>query len=231
MTRARFITFEGGEGSGKTTQIQRLLARLRPVVGEVVVTREPGGSIGGEQIRNLLVNGPPERWSAETEALLMYAARRDHIERLIQPALRKGAWVISDRFHDSSRAYQGAAGGAPVALIDALEHNVLEGLKPDLTLLFDLSVDDSTTRTRRRTNGTYRADRLDSENAEFHSRVREAYLQLAAAEPERIKVIKTDQPLELTHESVKALVVPFLQSRGHACDPEVEFTLPSETEI
>ena len=203
MTRARFITFEGGEGSGKTTQIQRLLARLRPVVGEVVVTREPGGSIGGEQIRNLLVNGPPERWSAETEALLMYAARRDHIERLIQPALRKGAWVISDRFHDSSRAYQGAAGGAPVALIDALEHNVLEGLKPDLTLILDMPVAQGLARAAMRDDGEAR---FEAKGEEFHERLRQAYLHIARREPDRCAVIDAEGSMDAIEARIWAAV-------------------------
>jgi len=203
MTRARFITFEGGEGSGKTTQIQRLLARLRPVVGEVVVTREPGGSIGAEQIRNLLVNGPPERWSAETEALLMYAARRDHIERLIQPALRKGAWVISDRFHDSSRAYQGAAGGAPVALIDALEHNVLEGLKPDLTLILDMPVAQGLARAAMRDDGEAR---FEAKGEEFHERLRQAYLHIARREPDRCAVIDAEGSIDAIEARIWAAV-------------------------
>jgi len=203
MTRARFITFEGGEGSGKTTQIQRLLARLRPVGGEVVVTREPGGSIGGEQIRNLLVNGPPERWSAETEALLMYAARRDHIERLIQPALRKGAWVISDRFHDSSRAYQGAAGGAPVALIDALEHNVLEGLKPDLTLILDMPVAQGLARAAMRDDGEAR---FEAKGEEFHERLRQAYLHIARREPDRCAVIDAEGSMDAIEARIWAAV-------------------------
>jgi dTMP kinase len=186
MQRARFITFEGGEGSGKTTQIQRLIGRLKPLVGEVVTTREPGGSTGAEQIRYLLVNGPPERWSAETETLLMYAARRDHIERFITPALRAGAWVVCDRFHDSTRAYQGAAGGAPAALIDALEHTVLDGLKPDLTLILDIPVDIGLARAAKRDDGEAR---FEAKGHEFHERLRQAYLQIARREPDRCATI------------------------------------------
>src|SRR5476649_3066772 len=116
MARGWFITMEGGEGAGKSTQLARLAERLAALGREVVATREPGGSPGAEAIRGLLVEGEADRWSAVSETLLMYAARRDHIERLIEPALERGAWVISDRLLDSTRAYQGAAGGAPMAL-------------------------------------------------------------------------------------------------------------------
>jgi dTMP kinase len=203
MTRARFITFEGGEGSGKTTQIQRLLARLQPLVGEVAVTREPGGSIGAEQIRNLLVNGPPERWSAETETLLMYAARRDHIERFITPALRNGTWVVSDRFHDSTRAYQGAAGGAPAALIDALEHTVLDGLKPDLTLILDLPVAIGLARAAMRDDGEAR---FEAKGEEFHERLRQAFLHIARREPDRCVVIDAEGSIDAIEARIWAAV-------------------------
>lgn len=186
MQRARFITIEGGEGAGKTTQMSRLADRLSAIVGEVVTTREPGGSPGAEQIRNLLVNGPPERWSAETETLLVYAARRDHMERLINPALRHGAWVICDRFHDSTRAYQGAAGGAPAALIDALEHTVLEGLSPDLTLILDLPVDIGLGRAHDRGDGE---ERFETKGHEFHERLRQAFIAIARKNPERCALI------------------------------------------
>jgi dTMP kinase len=121
MQRGRFISLEGGEGAGKSTQARRLAERLGADGREVVLTREPGGSPGAEAIRRLLVEGEADRWSAISETLLMSAARRDHIERVIAPALERGAWVISDRFLDSTRAYQGAAGGAPASLIQALE--------------------------------------------------------------------------------------------------------------
>src|SRR5690606_5822764 len=121
VARGRFITFEGGEGAGKSTQLKRLAARLQDRGLEVVATREPGGSAGGEAIRDLVLNGAADRWSPVTETLLMYAARRDHIERVIAPALARGAWVVCDRFADSTRAYQGAAGGTDPALIASLE--------------------------------------------------------------------------------------------------------------
>ncbi|HEX4096360.1 MAG TPA: dTMP kinase, partial [Caulobacteraceae bacterium] len=123
--QGRFITLEGGEGAGKSTQAQRLAERLRALGREVVTTREPGGSEGAETLRKLLLEGAADRWSALSETLLMYAARRDHLEKLIRPALASGTWVISDRFFDSTRAYQGAGGGAPEGLIAALERHVV----------------------------------------------------------------------------------------------------------
>ena len=138
MSGGLFITFEGGEGVGKSTQVRRLAARLQSAGREVVVTREPGGSPGAEAIRNLVLNGSADRWSPVTETLLMYASRRDHIERTLQPALQRGAVVLCDRYADSTRAYQGAAGGADPGLISALEHFILEDVRPALTLVFDL---------------------------------------------------------------------------------------------
>ena len=140
MLQGRFITFEGGEWAGKSTQLKRLVSRLQTGGQEVVATREPGGSPGAEGIRDLVLKGNADRWSAVTETLLMYAARRDHVERVIRPALARGAWVVCDRFADSTRAYQGAAGGTNPALIAALETYILEGTRPDLTLIFDLPV-------------------------------------------------------------------------------------------
>ena len=186
MTRGRLITLEGGEGAGKSTQIGRLAEYLRARGHEVVVTREPGGSAGAEAIRALLVNGPPEKWSAQTETLLMYAARRDHIERVIEPALARGAWVICDRFADSTRAYQGAAGGADPALIQALEDHVLAGLKPDLTLVLDLPVEAGLARAHARGDSE---GRFESKGAAFHEALRQAFLDIAAREPGRCRVI------------------------------------------
>lgn len=199
MQRARFITFEGGEGSGKTTQMQRLAARLATLVSEVVTSREPGGSTGAEQIRNLLVNGPPERWSAVTETLLMYAARRDHIERFISPALKHGAWVLCDRFHDSTRAYQGAAGGAPASLIDAMETSVLDGLKPDLTLILDLPVDIGLARAAMRDDGEAR---FESKGHEFHERLRQGFLHIARREPDRCAVIDAQGSIDAIEQRI-----------------------------
>ena len=141
MARGLFITFEGGEGAGKSTQVGLLAMRLAAQGRDVVRTREPGGSPGGEAIRALLVTGGADRWSATTETLLMNAARCDHIERVIAPALQRGAVVICDRFADSTRAYQGAAGGAAPELIAALEAAVVGDTRPDLTFILDLPVE------------------------------------------------------------------------------------------
>ena len=203
MSRGRFITFEGGEGAGKSTQVRRLAQRLADAAPEVVVTREPGGSPGAEAIRELLVTGAVDRWSACTETLLMYAARRDHIERTIRPALERGAWVISDRFADSTRAYQGAAGGAPNELIKALEQSVLEGLKPDLTLVLDLPAPVGLARAAARRQGE---TRFEDKGQAFHERLREAFLQIAQGEPGRCVVVDATVSVDAVEKAVWAAV-------------------------
>ena len=200
VTRGRFITFEGGEGVGKSTQVLRLADRLRGR-GEVVVTREPGGSPGAEAIRALLVSGPVERWSPISETLLMYAARRDHIERVIAPALARGAWVICDRFYDSSRAYQGAAGGAAASLLRALEAEVVGELIPDLTLILDLPAGVGLARAAKRGQGE---GRFEAKGAQFHERLRAAFLEIAAAEPKRCRVIDANADLDTVSERIAA---------------------------
>lgn len=186
MSKGRFITLEGGEGTGKSTQARLLADWLTPRVGEVVVTREPGGSPGAEAIRGLLVNGAADRWSAQTETLLMFAARRDHLERVIEPALSAGKWVVCDRFHDSTRAYQGAAGGADPALIRALEDHVIGALTPDLTLVLDLPVEAGLQRAAGRGGGEHR---FETKGVAFHERLRRAFLEIAECEPQRCEVI------------------------------------------
>ena len=186
MTRARFITFEGGEGAGKSTQLKRLVAHLASAGREVVATREPGGSPGAESIRELVLNGAADRWSPVTETLLMYAARRDHVERVIRPALARGAWVVCDRFADSTRAYQGAAGGTDPGLIAAMETFILEDTRPDLTLIFDLPVEAGLARATARAGAELR---FESKGLAFHERLRAGFLAIAQAEPKRCAVI------------------------------------------
>ena len=186
MTQGKFITLEGGEGAGKSTQLRILSERLSEAGIEVVATREPGGSPGAEAIRALLVNGEPDRWSATSETLLMYAARRDHIERTIRPALEHGAWVISDRFADSTRAYQGAGGGVAPEFVAAMETHVLGQTRPDLTLILDLPVALGLERAGRRGGGEAR---FEAKGLAFHQRLREAFLGIARAEPERCVLI------------------------------------------
>ncbi len=191
MTRGRFITFEGGEGAGKSTQLNRLAERLRERGLEVVATREPGGSQGAEDIRHLLVNGPPEKWSPITEALLMNAARRDHLERRIRPALARGTWVVCDRFADSTRAYQGAGGEVAAGFIAALEAEVVGETRPDLTLILDLPVEEGLRRAASRGLGEAR---FEAKGTDFHERLRQGFLEIAVREPERCVVLDATWP-------------------------------------
>ena len=224
-----FITFEGIDGSGKSTQLRMLANFLKQKGCAVLLTREPGGTSVGNRLRAALLDAQ-EEVDPLTELLVFAADRAQHVRRVLRPALEAGRVVFSDRYADATAAYQGAGRGFSPELISEIIELATEGLKPDLTLLFDLSVDDSTARTRRRTNGKQQGDRLDSEDAEFHNRVRDAYLRLARAEPERIKIIETNQPLELTHQRVKEIVLPFLRSRGHVCDDELEAAASAESE-
>lgn len=194
---APFITFEGGEGSGKTTQIRYLAERLTGLGLGVLTTREPGGNAGAEAIRNLLVRGDADRWDPMTEALLMSAARREHLARTVWPALRAGQWVISDRYADSSRVYQGLGRGLGVEWIDALTRMIAGGFKPTLTLVLDLPVEEGLSRAQARDNGE---NRFESLGLEFHQRLRQGYLELAAREPQRFSVIDArPSPSEVAH--------------------------------
>lgn len=207
MTQGYFITFEGGEGAGKSTQIRRLAERLRAGDREVVLTREPGGSPGAEEIRALLLNGEPDRWSPMTEALLMNASRRDHIERVIAPALARGAVVLCDRFADSTRAYQGAGGQVDPAVIAQLEAAVVGDTRPNLTLIFDLPVEEGLRRALSRNGGE---ERFEAKGAAFHERLRAAYLEIARAEPGRCVVIDATATLEGVEAAILVAVAPRL---------------------
>ena len=199
MTRGRFITFEGGEGAGKSTQVKRLAARLEAAGREVVTTREPGGSPGAESIRDIVLKGAADRWSPVTETLLMYAARRDHIERVIRPALERGAWVVCDRFADSTRAYQGAAGGTDAGLITALEIHILEDVRPDLTLVFDLPAEAGLERAHARAGAEMR---FESKGTAFHERLREAFRAIVVGEPDRCALIDATASIEAVEQAV-----------------------------
>jgi dTMP kinase len=185
--RGRFISLEGGEGVGKSTQLRRLAEALRARGHDVVETREPGGSPGAEAIRALLLQGEADRWTAETEALLFAAARADHVARLIRPALERGAWVLSDRFLDSSLAYQGGAGGIAEAAIRQLHAIGSGGLLPDRTLLLRLPSEAASERAMTRDRGA--ADRIGGREADYHARVAAAFDALAAEEPARYRTI------------------------------------------
>ncbi|MBJ7411458.1 MAG: dTMP kinase [Phenylobacterium sp.] len=211
MTRGRFISFEGGEGAGKSTQVQRLAARLKGGGREVVTTREPGGSPGAESIRDIVLRGEADRWSPTTETLLMYAARRDHIERVIRPALTRGAWVICDRFADSTRAYQGAAGGVDPRFITALETFILEDTRPDLTLVFDLPADVGLERAHARAGAEMR---FESKGMAFHERLRDGFRAIAASEPERCALIDATGSIAEVEAAVWAAVEARLAVHG-----------------
>lgn len=182
----RFITLEGGDGAGKSTQLRHLADFLRGCGIDVLTTRGPGGSPGGEDIRRLLVEGADGRWDPLTETLLHLAARREHIARTIKPALDTGRWVISDRFADSSVAYQGYAQGVGAERVQALNAAVLGALRPDLTLILDLPPDVALARMRARGGAS---DRYDSRDATFHADLRRAFAAIAAAEPERCEMV------------------------------------------
>lgn len=183
----RFITLEGGEGTGKSTQIKALAAALRARGIEVVETREPGGSAGAEAIRTLVLTGDDDRWSARAEALLFAAARADHVEKTILPAVARGAWALSDRFLDSSRAYQSGASGLEDADIVALHRIGSLGLLPDRTFVLTLDGDEAAARAMRRDGGV--ADRIGARDAAFHTRVAESFKSYAAQEPDRFRLI------------------------------------------
>ena len=203
VTQGRFITFEGGEGTGKSTQTARLVERLRARDLEVLQTREPGGSDGAKEIRNLALNGEAGRWSAMTETLLMYAARSDHLERTIRPALAAGRWVVCDRFADSSRAYQGAGGGVAGQFIETLDAAVVGDTQPDLTLVFDLPVELGLERAFGR--GLFET-RFESKGLAFHERLRRGFRDIVAAHPERCVIIDADGDLGTGEARVWAAV-------------------------
>jgi dTMP kinase len=182
----RFITLEGGEGAGKSTQTRRLAAALDARGVESIVTREPGGSPGAEDIRNLLVNGEPGRWDALTEMLLLFAARADHVSRTIRPALDAGKFVICDRFTDSTYAYQGVGRGTPRETIRRIESVVLEDFKPDMTLILDLPVEEGLKRAGARGGSETRFENFDTD---FHERLRQAFLDIARRSPDRCVII------------------------------------------
>ena len=212
-----FITFEGIDGSGKSTQLRLLASFLRAQKCEVLTTREPGGTPVGLKLRAALLDAQDEV-DPLTELLVFAADRAQHVRRVLRPALAAGQIVISDRYADATVAYQGSGRGFSPELISKIVALATEGLKPDLTLLFDLPVADSGARTRRRSEGKNKnetADRLDAENAEFHGRVRERYLQLAAAEPDRFRIVESSGSVDDTQTQVRQIVLPFLESRGH----------------
>jgi dTMP kinase len=199
----RFITFEGGEGAGKSTHVRLLAEALRAAGVGVVETREPGGSPGAEQIRELLIHGEVARWDAMTEALLHFAARRDHVTRVVQPALTAGDWVVCDRFADSTVAYQGFGHGLGPEVIEQLYDITVGALAPDLTVILDLPADEGLCRAEARKAGGTRYERMDQA---FHQRLREGFLAIAERYPERCLVVDTSQPIDAVQRSIKEAV-------------------------
>lgn len=191
--RGKFISFEGGEGAGKSTQAERLAKALNNAGIETLLTREPGGTFGAEAIRDLVLEGTSDRWSGLTELLLMYAARLDHVEKLIEPALDRGVWVISDRFSDSSMAYQGYARDLGAERVKAVHQAVLGDFQPDLTILFD--IDPVMTMKRVETRGD-EISRFDAESIDFHKTIRQAFLDIAKDAPERFSTVNADSSIE-----------------------------------
>ena len=202
--RRRFITLEGGEGVGKSTQAKRLADALRAQGKTVVVTREPGGTPGAEAIRDLLMTGSTDRWSARVEALLFAAARADHVERVIRPALERGDWVICDRFVDSTRAYQGGAGGVSDAEIMTLHGFGSGGLLPDRTIVLTMSFDEAEQRALIRDKG--QGDRFSDQTWRYHMQLFDFFQKLSEVEPDRVRAVNAQgQPEDVTERLLAAL--------------------------
>ena len=209
----RFITFEGGEGVGKTTQLQRIAAWLVSRGIEVVTTREPGGTPRAERLRTMLLERGDEPMPASCELLLMFAARATHLATLIEPAVARGAWVLCDRYTDATYAYQGGGRGLPTASIDALVEIVHPGRQPDLTVLLDAPVETGMARACRR-NGADGPDRFETERREFFERVRAAYLARAAGDPQRFRVIDATGEIDTIEAAIRASLEPLVAGRA-----------------
>jgi dTMP kinase len=206
-TAGRFITLEGGEGAGKTTQAQSLHKRLAAHGVRALMTREPGGSPRAEAIRDVLLSGKAKALGPMGEALLFYAARDSHLELTIRPALARGQWVICDRFHDSTRAYQGAAGGVPIAALDALERIVVGATRPDLTLILDLPPEEGLNRAAARAKEAGQgADRFESMSLRFHENLRREFHEIAEAEPERCVIVDASRQADEVAKAIWSVV-------------------------
>lgn len=214
MIHGRFIALEGGEGTGKSTQARMLAAELQRRELDTVLTREPGGTPGAEAIRTLLLDPPGEGWGMRAEALLFAAARSDHVERLIRPALGEGRWVVCDRFLDSSRAYQGRAGMLGDELVRTLHELGSEGLLPDLTLV--IAVEGATAAARLAARDGSISDAIGGRAATYHSSVNAGFVEFAAAEPERCAVIDGEGSVDEVHARILAAIEPLLANGAGA---------------
>ena len=216
-TRGKFISLEGGEGAGKSTQAKLLREKLSAHGRSALLTREPGGSPGAEEIRRLLVEGEPERWDPLAETLLFIAARADHVARTIEPALKRGEWVISDRFADSTYVYQGIARGLGMDVVHRLQHAALGDYAPDLTIVLDLDpargLERASARTTRGLTSSSQPEenRFERFDAHFHARLRDGFLALAQREPRRCAVVDSARPAEEVAANVWSVVVERLK--------------------
>lgn len=211
-----FISFEGGEGAGKSTQIERLASKLRAKKYDVVVTREPGGSPGAEAVRHVILSGAAEALGPKMEAMLFAAARSDHVEQLIRPAIERGAIVLCDRFVDSSRVYQGVTGGLPAEFMETLEKVTVNGMMPDMTIILDIDPTEGLKRADARRSSDDAPDRFEKEAVEMHRRRREAFLAIARAEPGRCVVIDAASPPDEVDDAVTEAVFGRLETRARA---------------
>lgn len=216
-----FVTFEGGEGAGKSTQIVRLAEKLREAGFDVVVTREPGGSPGAEAVRHVLLSGAAEPFGPAMEAILFAAARSDHVEQVIRPAVERGAIVLCDRFFDSTRVYQGVTGDLDPQFVRTLEEVTVNGMVPDMTLILDLDPELGLKRASAR-RGEEVADRFEKETLDIHRRRREAYLAIAEAEPERCIVIDASGDPDAVEHVIDAAVAAALEAREPARAEPIE---------
>jgi len=228
-SRGKFITFEGGDGSGKSTQSQLLYAALKKAGIPVVLTREPGGTKGAEEIRDLVVKGDATKWDRMTETLLFIAARRDHVEKKIKPALERGEWVISDRFVDSTYAYQGYGHGVQLNLIDGLHRLALDGFAPDVTLIYNIDYDEGLDRANARIGSLSeeeREDRFEKMSMLFHKNVQKGFLERASADPKRCEIIKAVGAIHDIHSiTIGALNKRIRANLGRLSDAEIDSVL------
>jgi dTMP kinase len=213
LARGLFITFEGGEGAGKSTQIKRLSEKLQRQGYDTVVTREPGGSPGAEALRHVILSGAAEPFGPGMEAMLFAAARSDHVEQVIRPAIKRGAIVLCDRFIDSSRVYQGLGSDDDRAFVAALERISINGMMPDMTLILDIDAELGLRRAALR-RGTDEPDRFEKETLDTHQRRRQAFLAIAAGEPERCIVIDAAGSAETVEAQVTAAVLAALETQA-----------------
>ncbi|ACM26617.1 dTMP kinase [Agrobacterium sp. SHOUNA12C] len=201
-----FVSFEGGEGAGKSTQIRRLAAWLRELGHDVLVTREPGGSPGAEAVRHVLLSGAAEMFGTRMEAILFAAARNDHVEEIIRPALAHGTIVLCDRFMDSSRVYQGITGNLEPDFIEALQRVAVNGVVPDCTLILDIPAELGLERARKRASADAAPDRFEKEELQTHEKRREAFLDIAARDPDRCHVVDAQRGEDVIADEIAAII-------------------------